>query len=36
MDKLIEIEKRLNIKFPELYKRLYKDGMLNWGGGKQV
>jgi hypothetical protein len=31
MSQLEQIEKKYNIKYPELYKKLFKDGMLDWG-----
>ena len=31
MNPLEQIEQRFGFKYPELYKRLYNDGMLDWG-----
>jgi len=31
MDKLEQIEQQFNFIYPELYKKLYEDGMLDWG-----
>lgn len=31
MNTLTDLEKELNITYPEIYKKLYADGMLNWG-----
>ncbi|WP_197253987.1 SMI1/KNR4 family protein [Paenibacillus dendritiformis] len=31
MNQIEQIEQRFGFKYPELYKRLYDDGMLDWG-----
>ena len=31
MNKLEQIEQQFNFKYPELYKALYENGMLDWG-----
>ncbi|PZM65457.1 SMI1/KNR4 family protein [Paenibacillus dendritiformis] len=31
MNQIEQIEQRFGVKYPELYKRLYDDGMLDWG-----
>ena len=31
MNKLEQIEQQFNFKYPELYKKLYENGMLDWG-----
>lgn len=30
MNQIEQIEQRFGVKYPELYKRLYDDGMLDW------
>lgn len=31
MNQLEQIEKQFNFKYPELYRQLYEEGMLDWG-----
>ncbi|WII38450.1 hypothetical protein [Paenibacillus thiaminolyticus] len=31
MNQIEQIEQRFGVKYPDLYKRLYDDGMLDWG-----
>ena len=31
MNKLEQIEQQFNFKYPELYKELFENGMLDWG-----